>query len=174
MKKKVFSGPCTNAKGRNTGKNFDFYSAGRLFHVDQHLYQPYCGCTVILSRAEYVTGNSSLCSVDAPIIATGLAFSVAALFHNIGLFVLKCVFYPFFALSSICSRYSADVCQFTTTLSCFHRVLIFFRQAFSRPFLFTTVVNGVFLDVCLCYRHQDSTYSIACDMLHDHIFQQKN
>lgn len=116
--------------------------------------------------------NSSLCSVDAAIIATVLTFSVYQLFFIIqDGFVLKCVFYIFFALSSICARYSTDLYPFTTILSCFLSLNIF-RQTFSR--LFTAVVNGISLDLCLCYRNQDSADSIPCDILHDYVFQKKN
>lgn len=120
--------------------------------------------------------------MDVPITATGLTFSEYRLVFNKKrqshiiqkyCLVLKYVFYLFFALSSLCSRYSADVCQFAIIHSWVFRVSIF-RQNFSRSFLFTAIVNGISLHLCLCDRNQDSNFSIPCDMLHDCIFQKKN
>lgn len=80
IKKKIFSDPCMYAKGRNIGINFGFHSAGKLQHVDQHLYQPYCGHTVIPSKAEYVNRLGFL--------------SVSIVFHNIGLFCSQVCILP--------------------------------------------------------------------------------
>jgi len=111
--------------------------------------------------------NSSSRSVDAPIIATALTFSVYQLcFIAEDGFVLKYIFY-LFALSSICSRYSTDLCKFTPVLSCFLRVLIFLDRLLVDHF-FSQQWSREFLWICICateIRIQPAAFPVICFMI---------